>query len=245
MRHVVDWFSMAFGLCGVSGVECDLSTQQRAQLAAFVKEELKTVDWIRATSPACNCNNTHAVPDGHTSSSASASPSTSDDKWPALVTCKADREDHGTTGAYTAWPAAMVEGLCYIEGNCSSAFRFLASFAPNTRQGALGQANAVPQQTDSPPYTPHNNEPAYKPSDRRYLNMAVGAFADAVVRGLFGYHPPPVWPSEFSQAALDSALLPAKGSRGFKGKLRNLRTPFGLATISSDAAGLSIRLQKK
>ena len=118
----------------------------------------------------------------------------------------------------------------------------MASFAPNTRQGAFGQANAVPQQR-TPPYTPFNDEPAFKPSDRRYLNMAVGAFADAVVRGFFGYHPPPVWPSQFSQEALDRTLLHPKVPRGFEGRLRNLQTPFGLATISSGADGLSIALQ--
>lgn len=32
MRHVVDYFSMAFGLCGVSGFNCDLDDTQRAQL---------------------------------------------------------------------------------------------------------------------------------------------------------------------------------------------------------------------
>jgi hypothetical protein len=32
MRHVVDYFSMAFGLCGVSGFACDLDATQRAQL---------------------------------------------------------------------------------------------------------------------------------------------------------------------------------------------------------------------
>lgn len=32
MRHVVDYFSMAFGLCGVSGFACDLDDTQRVQL---------------------------------------------------------------------------------------------------------------------------------------------------------------------------------------------------------------------
>ena len=109
-------------------------------------------------------------------------------------------------------------------------------------QGALGQANAVPQ-LQTPPYTPFNEEPAFKPSDRRYLNMAVGAFADAVLRGFFGYHPPPLWPSAFSQGALDAALLRPNAPRGFLGSLRGLQTPFGLATITSGPHGLSIRLQ--
>ena len=64
-------------------------------------------------------------------------------------------------GAYTAWPALATEALCYIEGNCSSAFLAMASFAPNTYQGAFGQANAVPQM-QTPPYTPFNDEPVRK-----------------------------------------------------------------------------------
>ena len=32
MRHVVDYFSMAFGLCGVNGFSCDLNETQRVQL---------------------------------------------------------------------------------------------------------------------------------------------------------------------------------------------------------------------
>jgi hypothetical protein len=91
--------------------------------------------------------------------------------------------------------------------------------------------------------------------------MAVGAFVDAIVRGFFGYHPPLLWPDEFSQSALDSTLFRNQDStagidsggagsgggggvsRGFSGKLRNLQTPFGLATITSGADGLSIALQ--
>eukprot|EP01050_Picozoa_sp_SAG11_P047487 SAG11_NODE_24896_length_366_cov_1.168539_1_plen_83_part_00 len=73
--------------------------------------------------------------------------------------------------------------------------------------------------------------------------MAVGAFADAVVRGFFGYHPPPIWPAQFSQAALESTLLQPSVPRGFSGKLRNLPTPFGLAVITSSPHGLSIELE--
>lgn len=163
-------------------MECDLDLTQRAQLSEFFHKELQTSDWIRATSPACNCNHSF-VPGAEPETAAESSPL---GPWPGMVTCHADREDHGTTGAYTAWPALATEALCYIEGNCSSAFKMMASFAPNTVQGAFGQANAVPQDHTFP-YTPHNDEPAFKPADRRYLNMAVGAFADAVVRGFFGY----------------------------------------------------------
>eukprot|EP01047_Picozoa_sp_COSAG01_P077186 COSAG01_NODE_13811_length_1532_cov_1.205862_2_plen_347_part_01 len=158
MRHVVDFFSMIFGLCGVktNSAEGDvsspcisLSVQKREQLSRFFHQELATVDWIRATSPQCNCSHSFAVPDdvmtsGEWSAQAPRPSRGADDaSWPGLVSCKANREDHGTTGAYSAWPALAAEALCYLEGNCSSAFRVMASFAPNTYQGAFGQANAV------------------------------------------------------------------------------------------------------
>ena len=82
--------------------------------------------------------------------------------------------------------------------------------------------------------------------------MAVGAFVDAVVRGFFSYHPPPLWPTEFSQSALDDALFHRSAreeprgqgvDRGFRGKLRNVRTPFGLATLTSGPEGVTIVLQ--
>jgi hypothetical protein len=237
---------------------------------------------------------------------------TGTEAWPGIPTCHAAREDHGTTGAYTAWPALATEALCYIDGNCSGAFEVMATYAPNTYRGAFGQANAVPQ-LQTAPYTPFNEEPAFKPSDRRYLNMvsvilgniqhvrnsltsslpphphllssgnpppppllktfsgtllplyrpplyrpplyrppsdcvdeqAVGAFVDAIIRGFFGYHPDMVWPSKFSQQALDRTLLMPGSPRGFTGSLTNVRTPFGLVTITSGPGGLGIKRQQE
>lgn len=236
MRHIVDFFSMTFGLCGEPTAPCTLNATVRSQLSTWFHTELKTATWVRATSPLCNCSRSYPVGEGppplHPDS----------ERYPGLVTCKADREDHGTTGAYTAWPALAGEALCYVEGDCASAIRFFASIASNTRQGAFGQANAVPQDSN-PPYTPYNDEPSFKPADRRYLNMAVGAFADAIIRGIFSYHPPPVWPTEFSQEILDSTLMNRQSVRGFTGTLSNVRTPFGVADIHSGPSGLSISLQ--
>lgn len=73
--------------------------------------------------------------------------------------------------------------------------------------------------------------------------MAVGAFADAIIRGFFGYHPEPIWPSNFTQAALGAMFLRPDAPRGFTGHLRNLKTPFGLVTVSSGPDGLKATLQ--
>eukprot|EP00040_Diaphanoeca_grandis_P021873 m.116789 g.116789 ORF g.116789 m.116789 type:complete len:861 (+) comp28539_c0_seq1:178-2760(+) len=236
MRHVVDFFSATFGLCSSTHEKCDLDATARQELSSWFHEELKTKDWIRATSPRCNCSHSWMLPDPTVTFTNSI-------EWPAISTCKAAREDHGSTGAYTAWPALAAEALCYLDGNCSAAFKVLASFVPTTYNGAFGQANAVPQDL-APPYTPYNDEATYKPFDRRYINMAVGAFCDSIIRGLFAYHPDMQWPSKFSQEALNGMLL-SQQPRGFNGTLSNVRTPFGLVSITSDEGGLRIELQKK
>ena len=62
MRHVVDFFSMTFGLCGLSDQPCDFSQQMRGELSKWFREESLTSTWIRATSPHCNCSNNFTVP---------------------------------------------------------------------------------------------------------------------------------------------------------------------------------------
>ena len=166
--------------------------------------------------------------------------------YPAYTTCAAGRPDHGSNGAYPSWPAFALEALCYVDGNCSSAFEIMGTFAQATWEGPLGQAHEVPQ-LSTPPYTPFNDEPSFKPiaGVTRYIAIEGGSFFDAMVRGFFGYHAPLQWLSSASpQEQLDSALHGASTPRGFVGELRNLRTPLGLATIKSTAAGRTIELQK-
>ena len=339
MRHVVDFFSMTFGLCGLSDQPCvrakvcqhhfvyifictsisimcvcvcvcvrdvcvflslyvlkyvpfrcgsctctcngyyikDFTDKVRGELSSWFREESVTSSWIRATSPKCNCSNnfTLAYPpsqqqqhhhrsingssSGTIAGSNSYSNSDSDDaSWPGFETCHADRPDHGTTGAYPSWPAFATEALCYLDGNCSSAFKIMSSFAVNTLEGPWGQATEVPQ-LQTAPYTPFNDEVSFKPIQgvNRYIAIEGGSFFDAVVRGFFGYHAPMQWAGAGSSAgdeggngakampqeALDKSLV-SKLPRGFEGTLSNLRTPFGLATITSDKEkGVSIKLQ--
>ena len=81
----------------------------------------------------------------------------------------------------------------------------------------------------------------------RYIAIEGGSFFDAVVRGFFGYHAPLQWGSGDAQSALDAALVgggkTGQGPRGFKGTLRHLRTPHGLATITAGDDGLRIALE--
>ena len=60
-----------------------------------------------------------------------------------------------------------------------------------------------------------------------------------------GFHAPLQWLAASSpQEALTAALHEHSTPKGFVGELSNLRTPFGLATISSGTGGLSIKLQQ-
>ena len=156
----------------------------------------------------------------------------------------------GSNGAYPSWPAFSVEALCYVDGNCSSAFEIMGSFAQATEEGPFGQAHEVPQLA-TPPYTPFDAEPSFKPTAgvTRYIAIEGGSFFDAVVRGFFGYHAPLQWGGargrKSAQDELTAALHNAGADRGFRGTLSNLRTPHGLATISSGPRGLSIKLQSE
>ena len=184
----------------------------------------------------------------NSSSSSSSSTHTivnaSAEEYPAYETCKAGRPDHGSNGAYPSWPAFSCEALCYVDGNCSSAFGIMATFADNTYEGPFGQAHEVPQSMEAP-YTPYNDEKAFKPiaGETRYIGIEGGSFFDAILRGFFGYHPPMVWGAGDAENELPKALLNPTQPRGFQGKLQNVRTPFGLVTLSSTGNGVSIALQ--
>lgn len=116
MRHVVDFFSVTFGLCGITQPEsslCDFSSEVRRELASWFRAESVTSTWIRATSPLCNCSNSWSVrlndsealpPGGAKSPATGRSPSAraahqpqSDPRgFPAYSTCAAGRPDHGS-----------------------------------------------------------------------------------------------------------------------------------------------------
>ena len=264
MRHVVDFFSVTFGLCGISqpgSFLCDFTNEVRRELGDWFREESVTSTWIRATSPKTNCSTSYTVPKDATAATVAAAAAAAakqsalaeeltegDDaeEWPAFTTCNAGRPDHGSNGAYPSWPAFSVEALCYVDGNCSSAFEIMGSFSQATHEGPFGQAHEVPQ-LSTPPYTPFNAEPSFKPTAgvTRYIAIEGGSFFDAVVRGFFGYHAPLQWGgvgSGTAQDELTAALNNPGTDRGFVGALSNLRTPHGLATISSGLKGLSIKL---
>ena len=248
-RHLVDFFSVTFGLCGAGHTPCDFDKYpgMREEMANWFRNECVTKTWTRATSPKTNCSHSWEIKPGReqlTTDNKEVDDSTSE--WPGYTTCNAGRPDHGTTGSYPSWPAFSLEALCYLENyNCASAMEILASFAANTHEGPIGQATYTPQLL-TPPYTPLNDELSFKPvaGVTRYLGIEGGSFFDAIVRGFFGYHPPMQWPGGDQQSVLNSTLVGINVSHGFTGTLSNLRTPFGLATIEATTTGLTITLQK-
>jgi hypothetical protein len=247
-------------VCGITqpgSSICDFSSAVRRELGDWFRQESVTSTWIRATSPKCNCSTSYTVPKDATAATTAAAAAAAtaasesgsgESEWPAYSTCAAGRPDHGSNGAYPSWPAFSVEALCYVDGNCSSAFEIMASFVQATHEGPFGQAHEVPQLSTAP-YTPFNSEPSFKPTAgvTRYIAIEGGSFFDAVVRGFFGFHAPLQWGGAVGahsvQEQLTAALNNPTADRGFVGSLSNLRTPHGLATITSGEQGLNIKLQ--
>lgn len=92
------------------------------------------------------------------------------------------RPDHGSDGAYPAWPAMTASGLVMCQ-NWSSTVEMLRSIAFVTQQGVIGQAVQLPNTPDSDGCSaPFKTNIGYT----RYTALAGGAFADVIVNNLFG-----------------------------------------------------------
>lgn len=96
------------------------------------------------------------------------------------------RPDHGSDGAYPAWPALTAAGLS-ISGNYSATTAFLSGVAPVMWQGPIGQAEQLPNTPGSTGYTaPFKTNIGWT----RYTALAGGAFADVIINVLFGLYSP-------------------------------------------------------
>ena len=152
-----------------------------------------------------------------------------------------NRPDHGTTGAYDAWPSLTAEALSIVDGNWSRSLPFLRAVAANAgAEGPFGQAHALENENA----TGSASGNAFKTARgaTRYVADNGGSFAETIVRNLFGYQPWRDWRRPLSQ--LDALLFRPSVSRGFDGELRHLLTPNGLATVTSSTKhGLRIALE--
>ena len=122
-------------------------------------------------------------------------------------------------------------------------------------------------QEPAPSFKPHNDEHAFKSArgSTRYVEEGGASFADVIIRVFFGYQPPLIWESvgdgdddggddggggrggrgdagddgrRSGDARLKQQVLwQPDQPRGFDGMLYGLRTPLGVATITSTKTG--------
>ena len=173
----------------------DLDDQQRAEMASFWQRELRTDVWMRALS------------------------ATDPDCVFSI------RPDHQWSGAYTAWPALAVLGLCNI-GRHDLAAPWLHGLARSANQGPFSQAHfaeAVVTAVDggarkAPPEIPYLTDWACASS---------GAWLQAIIEGVFGV-----------SAGVDGTLTATPHLDGFDrdARLVNLRHQGRLYSV--DARGL-------
>lgn len=221
---------------GESGFDCKLPKQVRQEMQRFARVELKTADWMRAFSPS--------------------------DALRYVM-----RPDQGTTGSFSSWPAYAAEATAAM-GDWTTALEWMRDFSHAAREGPWGQGREVWQEPP-PSFTPHNEEHAFKSArgSSRYVEEGGASFADVIIRAFFGYQPPLVW--SFDRAAAAAAhddgdghsdggggsmrdsmqdylkqhvLWQPEQPRGFEGVLHGLRTPLGVATITSGTDGLRIAI---
>ena len=158
------------------------------------------------------------------------------DKWMRaqsqldVAAANSDRPDHGSMGAYDAWPAVTVDALCRL-GYWNIAVPFLRRTQAAIYEGVYAQARefygAERRDRDAPVRI------AQRQGCMRECTGG-GAFAETVLCTLFGYMP------KLSGAP---ELLNADTPRGFNGELRHLRRGTQMYTIQSGNTGL--RLQKE
>lgn len=125
----------------------------------------------------------------------------------------ATRGDHGSTGSYDAWPALTAEAI-FQTGGKSEALERLRSVVPATHEGPFGQSHYVATET-----YPVRKALSY---GQDYFASASGAFAEVILRTVFGFAP----------EAGEEWQPVAAAAPGFEGQLRNLRYGGKLMTIS-------------
>jgi len=177
------------------------------RMTSFARRELMTPTWLRALSR---------------------------EGEPAYV----DRPDHGTTGAYPAWPAGVAEALAVLDGNWSGALRYLEAIGSDAgvaSHGPFGQASEleVPNATD-----PAHAGGAFKTARgaTRFLADAGGAFAEVIVRSVFGYDPSAALTGSLPGPAHNSwddlFYRPQQPRSNLHATLRNVRLPGGKAHVT-------------
>ena len=179
----------------------DLSTNVRGEMVGFVKRELLTEKWMRAQSML------------------------------DVAAARSDRPDHGSMGAYNAWPAVTVDAMCAL-GYWDDAIPFLRRMRAAIYEGVYAQARQFYGQTRGQHDAPVRI--AQRGGCMRECSGG-GAFAETTINTLFGYAAKP-------GAAL--TLVAAGVQRGFRGELHQVRHGNELFRIRSGETGVSLRKEE-
>jgi hypothetical protein len=176
----------------------DLSAKVRGEMVGFVKRELLTQRWMRAQSML------------------------------DVAAATSDRPDHGSMGAYDAWPAVTVDAMCAL-GYWEDAILFLRRTQAAIYEGVYAQAHEF--------YGPTRGQydaPVRIAQRQGCMRECTGggAFAETIIGTLFGYAAKPG--GKF-------ALMHAGVRRGFRGELRHVRYGSELLRIRSGDTGVDLR----
>jgi hypothetical protein len=197
VRHVVDFVYAAMGLCNPRwSASCAFNATVSAQMVDYFFRQL-AIPGSGAWIRAMSLFDTAAP---------------------------IERPDHGTTGAYPAWPSMAFDALVSLDGGSfDAALSYLANLAAAVEEGPFGQAHAIT----------NDGYGVFKTTDGciRYIADDGASFAESILRVVFGYDP-----GYFSDApgATNSSWQPAYPGvlRGtLSGTMRCVRSP-----ASADAA---------
>jgi hypothetical protein len=175
----------------------DLSANVRGEMVAFVKRELLAEKWMRAQSML------------------------------DVAAASSDRPDHGSMGAYDAWPAVTVDAMCAL-GYWEDAIAFLRRTQAAIYEGVYAQAREFYGPTRGQYDAPVRI--AQRDGCMRECSGG-GAFAETIIGTLFGYAAKP-------GAKLE--LMDAGVRRGFRGELHHVRYAKELFRIRSDETGVNL-----
>ena len=176
----------------------DLSANVRGEMVGFVKRELLAQRWMRAQSML------------------------------DLAAAGSDRPDHGSMGAYDAWPAVTVDAMCAL-GYWEDAIPFLRRTQAAIYEGVYAQAHEFYGPTRGQYDAPVRI--AQREGCMRECTGG-GAFAETIIGTLFGYAAKP---------GGKLALMDAGVPRGFRGELHHVRCGSELLRIRSGETGVDLR----
>ncbi len=176
----------------------DLSANVRGEMVAFVKRELLAEKWMRAQSML------------------------------DVAAAVSDRPDHGSMGAYDAWPAVTVDAMCAL-GYWEDAIPFLRQTQAAIYEGVYAQAHEFYGPTRS-----QHDAPVRIAQREGCMRECTGggAFAESIIGTLFGYTAKP---------GGKLALMDAGARRGFRGELQHVRYGSELFCIRLGETGIDLR----